>query len=205
VCPRRGRGRDCAPTALDWALLGGPSTSPLDVRMGHTTTLRQELKRRFFPLVEARGFVRDESQAPHIITFRRLGTQKVEVFSLAWDKYGRPMFRISFNEAPIAGVTVRGVHIAAIKLNPQDPSFPLSLGRSQGPTLRSWFQLKKPLLERVRTWHRDYSPAHVVDTLLEAYAEMEEWWNSGAIGPHVWAPLNREGGFRTSNNRCRGP
>jgi hypothetical protein len=27
---RRGRGRDCAPAALDWALLGGPSTSPLD-------------------------------------------------------------------------------------------------------------------------------------------------------------------------------
>jgi len=29
VCPRRGRGRDYAPAALDWALLGGPSTSPL--------------------------------------------------------------------------------------------------------------------------------------------------------------------------------
>jgi hypothetical protein len=31
ACPRRRRGRDCAPTALDWALLGGPSTSPLGV------------------------------------------------------------------------------------------------------------------------------------------------------------------------------
>src|SRR6516165_5393783 len=30
VCPRRGRGRDCAPAALDRALLGGPSTSPLE-------------------------------------------------------------------------------------------------------------------------------------------------------------------------------
>ena len=29
VCPRRGRGRDCAPAAPDRALLGGPSTSPL--------------------------------------------------------------------------------------------------------------------------------------------------------------------------------
>jgi hypothetical protein len=29
VCPRRGRGRDCAPAALGRALLGGPSTSPL--------------------------------------------------------------------------------------------------------------------------------------------------------------------------------
>jgi hypothetical protein len=27
---RRGRGRDCAPAALDRALLGGPSTSPLE-------------------------------------------------------------------------------------------------------------------------------------------------------------------------------
>ena len=31
MCPRRGRGTDCAPAALVWALLGGPSTSPLDV------------------------------------------------------------------------------------------------------------------------------------------------------------------------------
>jgi hypothetical protein len=30
ACPRRGRGRDCAPAALDWALPGGPSTSSLD-------------------------------------------------------------------------------------------------------------------------------------------------------------------------------
>src|ERR1700741_2329596 len=30
TCPRRGRGRDCAPASLDWVLLGGPSTSPLD-------------------------------------------------------------------------------------------------------------------------------------------------------------------------------
>ena len=30
LCPRHGRGRDCAPVALDWALLGGPSTSPLE-------------------------------------------------------------------------------------------------------------------------------------------------------------------------------
>src|SRR5262249_17227814 len=29
VVTRRGRGRDCAPAALDRALLGGPSTSPL--------------------------------------------------------------------------------------------------------------------------------------------------------------------------------
>src|SRR6516162_3585460 len=30
MCPRRGRGRDGAPAALDRALLGGPSTSSLD-------------------------------------------------------------------------------------------------------------------------------------------------------------------------------
>jgi hypothetical protein len=31
TCARRGRGRDCAPAALDLALQGGPSTSPLEV------------------------------------------------------------------------------------------------------------------------------------------------------------------------------
>src|SRR5262249_27594184 len=34
ACTRCGRGRDCAPTALDRALLGGPSTSPLGVMTG---------------------------------------------------------------------------------------------------------------------------------------------------------------------------
>jgi hypothetical protein len=33
VAARRGRGRDCAPASLDRALLGGPSTSPLERSM----------------------------------------------------------------------------------------------------------------------------------------------------------------------------
>ena len=38
MVPRRERGRDCAPAALDRALLGGPSTSPLGA-MPKLTTL----------------------------------------------------------------------------------------------------------------------------------------------------------------------
>jgi hypothetical protein len=36
VCRRRGRGRDRAPAALDRALLGGPSTSPLCGTLSHS-------------------------------------------------------------------------------------------------------------------------------------------------------------------------
>jgi len=41
ACPRRGRGRDGAPAALDRALLGGPSASPLDGRLvGNAAVLK---------------------------------------------------------------------------------------------------------------------------------------------------------------------
>ena len=39
MCSRRGRGRDCAPAALNRALLGGPSTSPLDVMLRLTSVV----------------------------------------------------------------------------------------------------------------------------------------------------------------------
>src|SRR5262249_27217771 len=159
----------------------------------------QELMRRFFPHAESHGFMRDDSDAPLAYHFRRFTSQEVDVFSLSWDKYGRPMFHITFNDAPISGVTVRGVHIAAQGIRPQDPSFPLSLQRRRGPHLRSWFQLRRPFLERIKSWKPEYTPAQVVDAVLSAYPEMEAWWTSGTIGPHVYAPLDRTGGFRSAN------
>ena len=47
MCPRRVHGRDCAPAALDRALQGGPSTSPLDgVTMGFTVYASCYVKRQ---------------------------------------------------------------------------------------------------------------------------------------------------------------
>src|SRR5262249_19087705 len=46
ACPRRERGRDCAPAALDRALLDGPSTSPLDgINRKPRTALERSLPR----------------------------------------------------------------------------------------------------------------------------------------------------------------
>lgn len=163
--------------------------------MGRTTALRQELKRRFFPHVESRGFMRDESELPRTIHFRRFTSDKVEVFSLIWDKYGHPRFNIRFNNAPIHGVIVRGSHIPAARIHPQDPSFALALLRKPGPYVRHWWQLKMPLLERIKTWKSEYTPKQVVDSVLMAYPEMEVWWESGVIGPHVYAPLDTKGGY----------
>jgi hypothetical protein len=166
--------------------------------MSRTIPLREELKRRFFPFVADRGFVLDDSCAPRLYTFRRLGPQKMDVFDITWDKHLRPMFVLGFNDAPIGGVTVRGTHIPASHINPQDPSFRLALCRRRGPSTRSWFQLRKPLLERLMTWEAEYGHAQVIDQVLAAYPEMEAWWESGVIGPHIWAPLDAEGGFRIS-------
>lgn len=172
--------------------------------MGRTTALRQELKQRFFPYVESRGFLRDESEAPHSLCFRRLKAEKVEVFSIRWEKYGRPSFHISFNDAPIGGVTVRGVHIPALNMHPQDPSFPLALQRKRGPYGRYWWRLQMPLLDRIRKWKAEFTPAQVVDAVLGAYPEMEAWWESRAIGPHVYAPIDAQGGYRLANLSAKG-
>jgi hypothetical protein len=164
--------------------------------MGRTTALRRELKQRVFSYAESRGFIRDESESPRVIHFRRFTAEKVEVFSISWDKYGHARFNIRFNEAPIHGVIVRGIHIPAARIHPQDPSFALALLRKRGPYLRHWWQLKMPLLERMKTWKCQYTPKQVVDSVLMAYEEMEDWWKSGVIGPHVYAPLDAEGGYR---------
>ena len=161
--------------------------------MGRTATLRSEIKSRFYPYAEARGFSRDESDAPMAIHFRRLNDTTLHMFCLRWDKSGEPRFSLTFNDAPRSGVTIRGRLIPAESLHPQDPGFPLSLQRVRGPYMRSWFQLKKPLLQRLLSREREYSPSRVVDSLIEWFPEVEAWWQSRLIGPHVYAPLGPSG------------
>ena len=176
----------------------GRSTWSSDVQMSRSPTLRDELRRRFFPLVEADGFVRDDSHSPRAYVFRRFGPEKVDLLMIGWDKYLRPMFHVRFNDAPTGGVMIRGEHFAAARLWPHDPSFPLELCRRPGPTRRSWFRVRKPLLERLLTWKAEWAPSEVIDLLISLYPEMSAWWKSGAVGSHLWAPLGTEGGFRLS-------
>jgi hypothetical protein len=59
MCPRRGRGRDRAPAALDLALLGGPSTSPLEAMSTETLSIIATLVGMLaFYILLAVGFLR---------------------------------------------------------------------------------------------------------------------------------------------------
>ena len=154
-------------------------------KMTATQELRQLVKTRFFPYAEGRGFARARSTHPHFTTFRRFTLDTAQVFNVQWDKYGASRFVVNFGEAPRVGVRLWGRHIAAENLEPQDCPERGRLQRKGGPYLRCWFQLKKPLLEALRTVERRYTAESVVEELLSVFPEVETWWEDRTVGPHL--------------------
>ena len=147
--------------------------------------LRDLITARFFPYVEARGFVRARSTHPHFMVFRRVTGDTVQIFDVQWDKYGDPCLVVNFAEGPKDGVTLWGNHIPGETMQPQDCPESGRLQRKAGPNKRCWFQLKKPLFEAVRTLERRYSAEAVVEQLLAAFPEVEAWWQHRTVGPHI--------------------
>jgi hypothetical protein len=153
--------------------------------MGPTTPLRQEIKRVFVPHLTAKGFAFDMRGAPQILTFRRINARAIDVCDIQWEKYGRPRFVVNFGKCGADGVVFRGKRIA-----PEDivPYYGLCWGRlSPGSdrTTRGWFRQDRPLLERLMRWSRFYTPQEVVSLLTALFVEVEEFWASGTLGPHL--------------------
>ena len=153
--------------------------------MSRATALRDAVKERFYPFVERRGFVRNTSRHPLFTVFRRTSSEAVHVFEIQWDKYGGPRFVINFGEAPIGGLDVGGEHVAANDIEPYHCSTFGRLQRRKGPTLRCWFQLKRPWLDALASMRRTYNPHDVVDQLIAYFPEIETWWAEKVEGPHV--------------------
>jgi hypothetical protein len=61
----------------------------------------------------------------------------------------------------------------------------LRLQRRRGGAMSSWFQLGRPILERITTLSCNYSPVEVANTVIAHFREMEDWWEHKAIGPHI--------------------
>jgi hypothetical protein len=162
-----------------------PGRWPAAKTMTAAQELRQLVKARFFPHVEARGFVRASSTHPQFSVFRRFARDKVQVLNVQWDKYGAPRFLVNFGEGPKEGVRLWGRHVAGEVLEPQDCPESGRLQRKRGPYLRCWFQLNKPLLEALRTMERRYSAETVVDQLVGAFPEVEAWWENRTVGAHL--------------------
>lgn len=161
--------------------------------MGRTAQLRAALKKRFFPKVEAEGFVRDEPDEALFSCFRRKAGSVVQVFYLQWEKHGLPCFRVHFAEAPIEGFDYLGTHVAAEEARPSHFTLPRgSLIPSCGVLARrwciltgSWFQLDRPLFSRLTSGQRDYEPDYVVGQLLTLFPEVLAWWESKIKGKHI--------------------
>lgn len=134
--------------------------------------LNDELKKRFYPWVASRGFVKQKGTDPHVVEFTRRSVEGEDVFDIQWDKYWRPYFVVNFQK--------RGVNEGAwVKCG--------RLQRTRGGSLSSWFSLYPPLQHRLSRLRWRYTPQEVVEELMDAFEELEAWWNDGSkIGPHIY-------------------
>ena len=153
--------------------------------MGVTTALRRELKQRFLPLLQEKGFIQDDRDAPQSIHFRREAGDAVHLLEIQWDKYGGPTFVINFGTCPAGG------------LNTPNGQFPVEQvytgwlresGRLQpkrGRGTSSWFSQKKPWLRRIFAKQEFRPPDEVVGELLALFPQVETYWTTGAIGHNL--------------------
>ena len=122
------------------------------------------MKRRFYPFVHDRGFVKQKS---HSATFVRERDSRIDQFDLQWDKYQRPYFVLNFDSLD------RGEQ-------------PGRLQRRRGGDLWNWFSLRRPWSKKLISGRWNYSPEQVIDELIAAFDELEIWWSTGVAGPHIY-------------------
>jgi hypothetical protein len=133
--------------------------------------LNDELKRRFYPYVKSRGFVKKRSTDAHFAEFIRKTDSGEDVFDIQWDKYWRPYFVLNFKK------------VGTVE---KHWSYRGRLQRKRGGQLSCWFSLSPPFLEKILNFRWQYSTTEVVLELLEAFQELEQWWSTGEIGPHIY-------------------
>jgi len=153
--------------------------------MGSTTALRRELKRRFLPLARERGFVPDQRRMPASITFRRSAGADVHIFSIQWEKYGKPRFAVRFGTCPGDGARFGNEVFAAADTLPDWLPDAGTLQPRRGTSSRAWFRQDRPLLQRLAGRPRLRPEAEVVDELIRLFAELERYWAGGSAGPHM--------------------
>ena len=152
--------------------------------MGQTTALRNELKRVFEPLVVDRGFAIDRTNQPISTEFRRAAGASIHVFSVQWEKYGAPRFALHFGTCPSSGLKVNGKTISWESVLPTWLPVSGILSPRAGMSSRSWFRQDPSFLGKLvgREWR---SPSEVIAELITLFPEVEQYWVSGAEGPHL--------------------
>ena len=156
--------------------------------MGKTTELRREIKSRFVPYAAERGFSLDERLQPVSTIYRRQGANRIEMFELQWDKYGSARFVINFGMCPVQGLDINGKSTPAEDVLPTWCNETGTLQPRRGSGTRSWFRQDSTLLQRLMGAGTLRQPSEVADELLALFPEVERYWVSGTVGPHlkVW-------------------
>ncbi len=154
--------------------------------MARATALREAVKKRFYPFVEKRGFVRAKSKDPFFVTFRRVRGDTVDVFDVQWEKYWRPCFVLNFGQGPSRGVDVQGTHVSGTELEPYHCTPCGRLQRRRGGSLACWFQLRRPWRGFLTSGKWAFSPDEVVEELIGSFDELEAWWSGKIEGPHIY-------------------
>jgi hypothetical protein len=157
--------------------------------MGATSALRREMKSRFIPHVEQQGFKLDEREGPTFWIFRRNAGTTVQVFSVQWEKYGRPRFRLDLGSCPIEGLSLRGKHFDWRDVHPHWLADTATLRPGSGFLAGTWFRQDRGVLRRLSGLSSPRPPSEVVDELLSAYPHVQNYWSNGSTGRHIrrWA------------------
>jgi hypothetical protein len=153
--------------------------------MGRTTQLRRAIKKTFVPYLRDRGFSVDMRRAPVSLTFRKIDADTVYVCDIQWEDYGIPRFIVNFGKCSSLGVIVLGEKVMPGNIYPEctPESGRLQPGRSR--TTAGWFRQDRPFVERLISRSKLRSPEQVLAQLMALFAEVENFWQSGTLGPHL--------------------
>jgi hypothetical protein len=152
--------------------------------MSKSEALRKELKATVWPHFDRAGFVRGKATSL-FVPFHRHVAGVVQVFEVQWDKHHLPRFVINFGEIPAERLAQRpGDDLQALELV-NHSRYLLRLMRGRGGTMGSWYQLRKPLWEKMSTFSWSYTPSEVAAQVIANFSEVEAWWATKEIGPHI--------------------
>ena len=135
--------------------------------MGQTTALREAIKRDFVPFLRDKGFV-PEKQTALIYPFRKIDSDVVFECSVQWEKYGSPRFILNFSKRGPKGLIASG-----------------RLAPNKGRWTEGGFRQDRAWRQRLVTFSKLYPPEKVVAQLKTLFVEVEDYWKSGTVGPHI--------------------
>ena len=140
--------------------------------------LREELTRRFVPLLRERGFNGPERIAGNALfhDFRRVTNSGTHMLSIMFDKYQRPRCVFDVWVEPPEGrdaLTHRGGTLLQGRVQPR-----------RGTSTASWFRADRPWWQRLfgvtSTRERE-----AVSEAIATLDEIDRWWHAQQSSPHI--------------------